>query len=375
VQKMVGKLLADSHLGAEQRLFLLNAMDRSSLKKMPMVWVQAMRGLLRDRDARVRSQTVALIRSRGIKNLDEDLKSIATHQVESEDLRTAALGVLVSHHVQLDNSSFQFLLLRLQPSTEATLRLSAAQVLGKAELSQEQLLHLAGNHLPHADALILSTLLGGFRAARSEEVGQALVTALLNPTVNLNGIDGKQLEQLLKNFPETVRTAAKPLLARFEQEQAARVQRLKKLQPLLIAGGDVGRGRGIFFGRKVACSSCHTIGADGGHVGPDLTSIGAIRSGHDLLEAIVFPSASFVPGHEVYRVKMKNSSEILSGVMGEQDEDVMTLVTGPNGDVRILRDQIASMEKSKVSLMPDGLDTSLTQPEFTDLLAFLQAQK
>jgi len=28
-----------------------------------------------------------------------------------------------------------------------------------------------------------------------------------------------------------------------------------------------------------------------------------------------------------------------------------------------------------VSLMPDGLDTSLTQSEFTDLLAFLQAQQ
>jgi len=32
--------------------------------------------------------------------------------------------------------------------------------------------------------------------------------------------------------------------------------------------------------------------------GPD--RVGAIRSGHDLLEAIVFPNASFVPGHEVY---------------------------------------------------------------------------
>jgi putative heme-binding domain-containing protein len=137
----------------------------------------------------------------------------------------------------------------------------------------------------------------------------------------------------------------------------------------------VGRGRGIFFGKKVACSSCHTIGAEGGHVGPDLTSIGSIRSGHDLLEAIVFPSASFVPGHEVYRVKTKNSGETLSGVIGEQEADAVILITGPNAELRIPRDQIALMERSTVSLMPEGLDTSLTQPEFTDLLAFLQAQR
>jgi len=158
-------------------------------------------------------------------------------------------------------------------------------------------------------------------------------------------------------------------------EQVARVGRLKQLQYLLTAGGDVGRGRNIFFGKKVACSTCHTIGTEGGHVGPDLTAIGSIRSGHDLLEAIVFPSASFVPGHEVYRVRTKTSSEILSGVIGEQDSDAIALITGPNAEVRIPRDRIASMEPSTVSLMPEGLDTSLSQQEFTDLLAFLQAQR
>src|SRR4029453_17385471 len=147
-----------------------------------------------------------------------------------------------------------------------------------------------------------------------------------------------------------------------------------KLEFLLTAGGDVGHGRNIFFGKRVACSSCHTIGAEGGHVGPDLTSIGSIRSGHDLLEAIVFPSASFVPGHEVYRVKTKNSSEVLSGVIAD-DPNAVILVTGPNAEIRIPRDQIASMEPSTVSLMPEGLDTSLAQQELTDLLAFLQAQR
>ena len=33
------------------------------------------------------------------------------------------------------------------------------------------------------------------------------------------------------------------------------------------------------------------------------------------------------------------------------------------------------MKPSSVSLMPEGLDESLTRAEFVDLLAFLQSQK
>jgi putative heme-binding domain-containing protein len=209
---------------------------------------------------------------------------------------------------------------------------------------------------------------------RDERVGKALVSALLNPKVNLNVIGSKRMEQLLQGLSGPVQSAAKPLRQRFEAEEGARTERLQKLEFLLTKGGDVGHGRSIFFGKRVACSSCHTIGAEGGHVGPDLTSVGSIRSGHDLLEAIVFPSASFVPGHEVYRVRTKNSNEVLSGVLAD-DPNAVILVTGPNAEVRIPRDQIASMEPSTISLMPEGLDTSLTQQEFTDLLAFLQAQR
>ena len=360
-------------MGPERRLFLLNAIDRSSLKEIPPAWINQFAKQLHDPDSRVRARAIGLIRSRGLRDLDEELKLLSNDQREPADLRTAALGALVLHHVPLQEANFQFLLSQLQPSTEAALRLSAAQVLAQAQLDDGQLLQLANQHLPQADALILSTLLDAFRSSKSEEVNQALVAALLRPTVNLNSVDNKRLEQLLQNLPPQAQSAAQPLRARFQAEQAARLRQLKELQFLLTAGGDVGRGRGIFFGKKVACSSCHTIGAEGGHVGPDLTSIGSIRSGHDLLEAIVFPSASFVPGHEVYRVKTKNSSETLSGVIGEQEADAVILITGPNAELRIPRDQIALMERSTVSLMPEGLDTSLTRSEFTDLLAFLQA--
>src|SRR2546425_10358506 len=119
----------------------------------------------------------------------------------------------------------------------------------------------------------------------------------------------------------------------------------KSLEPLLH-GGDIDRGREIFFGKKAGCASCHTIMADGGDVGPDLTGVGAIRSGLDLLEAIVYPSASFVPGHEVYRVE--TAHEVYTGVQGESAPDSVLIISGPRDRVRIPRKEILSIRPSSV---------------------------
>jgi putative heme-binding domain-containing protein len=161
------------------------------------------------------------------------------------------------------------------------------------------------------------------------------------------------------------------LLDRIQASQQARVKRLTELEPLLI-GGDVGRGRGVFFGQKAACFGCHAIGREGGKLGPDLTAIGAIRSGRDLIEALIFPSASFVPGYEPYRIETK--TDTFTGVIGSQTPEVVVLKTGANAEERIPRDTIRSITPGTVSIMPEGLDVALTREELLDLLAFLQAQ-
>ena len=108
-------------------------------------------------------------------------------------------------------------------------------------------------------------------------------------------------------------------------------------------------------------------------MGPDLTAIGQVRTEKDLLEAIVYPSASFVPGHEVYRVE--TATEIYTGVQGESSPDAVLIISGPRDRVRIPRKEIRSMRPSTVSLMPDGFADNLTPHEISDLMAFLLSQK
>ena len=180
-----------------------------------------------------------------------------------------------------------------------------------------------------------------------------------------------QVARALATFPVAVKAAAKLLLAELKLAEAEQGKRLEELAPLL-AGGDVGRGRNVFFGQKAICGTCHTIGKDGGHLGPDLTSIGAIRSGRDILEAIVFPNVTQVPGHEAFLVRADKS--IYVGIVVDETASALTLRNAPGVEVRLERSTIESITSSPISLMPAGLDRNLTQKEFRDLLTFLQSQ-
>ena len=373
VQRTVADLLGEANAGTRRDLFLLDTIDHCQLNEFPAVWTGRIGELLDYPTPSVRLRALNLVRTLQINGLDDHLEKIASSENSPPELRTTALAILVRKRPGLNDAALQFLLGLLGKNHDAATRLAAAQVLGNAGLSNTQLIKLANGYLQHADTLILPRLLDAFRSSTSEEAGKAMVSALLKSQVTIGEPDAKRLAEILDKYPPDVRSAAHPLLARLQELQKARIERLRHLEPLLSAGGDIGRGRRVFYGEKVACYHCHTIGNQGGHVGPDLTAVGAIRSGHDILEAIVFPSASFVPGFEIYNVETK--TDTYAGVRGQDTPDALTLVTGPNAEIRIPRKQIVSIKPSSVSLMPEGLDESITRAEFIDLLAFLQSQK
>ena len=130
----------------------------------------------------------------------------------------------------------------------------------------------------------------------------------------------------------------------------------------------------MFNSPKAACASCHAIGYRGGKVGPDLTQIGKIRSARDLLEAIVFPSASFVRSYEPVEVRTRKG-KVYNGLLRQEGAEEVVLVLGAEEQVRLRRRDIEEMVPGKVSIMPAGLDKQLTRRELADLVAFLRACK
>ena len=372
MRKSMAGSLGDGSLDASRQLFLLDSAEACSSKEFPGEWTAGLGKLLAHGDARVRVRAIGLLRARGVSALDADLRRLADNAAEPDDVRVAAQSALGSRHPKLAASDFQYLASRLAPKVDATAKLAAGQVIGRSEFDEAQLLDIAQRRLREADPLVLPNLLDAFRNGSTERVGLALIASLSAMESSLGTVGSQRVDQLVAKFPSSVQAEARPLVARIEAGRKSRLEKLVRLEPALSARGDVTKGKELFFGAKTGCSSCHTIGVVGGHVGPDLTSIGAIRSPHDLLEAIVLPSESFVPGHEVYRVR--TAAEVYSGVLGKSSPDAIRLITGPGDEVRIPRKDIVKMGFAPVSLMPEGFDEVLSMKEMTDLIAYLRAQ-
>jgi putative heme-binding domain-containing protein len=106
--------------------------------------------------------------------------------------------------------------------------------------------------------------------------------------------------------------------------------------------------------------------------GPDLTKIGAIRSGGDLLESILYPSSSFAQGYEPYLLTRRDGEE-LSGILVAQGPEGVSLRDATGLLHRVRATDVASLERQQLSSMPEGLEQLLTLEQFRDLLAYLQS--
>jgi putative heme-binding domain-containing protein len=246
-------------------------------------------------------------------------------------------------------------------------RAAAASQFARAKLSGAQQLALIKS-IPAVGPLELTRLLRAI-TAKDEQTGHALIGAL-GKAEGLGGLSESGLRTALAPFPPAVQEAAKPLLKKLAIDVEAQAKRLAELESNL-KGGDIGRGHLIFNGKAV-CITCHKMGYRGGKMGPDLTRIGRVRTERDLLEAIAFPSASFVRGYEPMLLKTKNGEQSVGVILGETATHIQ-LAMGPALERRVPRNEITEIKPAPISLMPAGLDRVLTQQELADLIAFLKS--
>jgi putative membrane-bound dehydrogenase-like protein len=357
---------------AHHKLLMLSVMAGTQLKQFPDVWSVQIQNLLASTNTSVKVKTSALqlVRLRGLKSMSESLKSLAADAKNPVALRTEALAALLATGPKsLSDDQFSYLLTQLTPNAEAPLQLQAASALGIAELSENQLLQLARNYLPQANAFILPRLTPVFAVGGSSEIGKAVASALTNSPA-LDSYSESAIQKIFLKYPDDVKPFADRLVNKLAKVHGDRIKYLQTLENQ-IKTGVLENGRKLFFGKAV-CSACHTVGAEGGSLGPDLTSIQRDRSAHDLLEAIVYPSATFVREFETYRIKTKTQEHI--GIIRERSPEVIVLHTSPQTVVRIPGNEILSMDIQDVSMMPQGLDKSLTQQEMADLMVFLLGQ-
>jgi len=298
------------------------------------------------------------------------LTQVGVASGESAAVRIAAVRAL-PEAMPLQEPVFRLLLENINPKAAVEVRGDAVAALTRSALNDEQRMQLA-DALADAGPMELTRLLDSFEKGANEAVGLRLIEALKKSSV-VASLPPDFVIQKVAKFPESVKKAAEALPRTSQGDVLAQRAHLEEMLAQL-KGGDIRRGQAVFNDAKVACVSCHSMGYLGGKVGPDLTTIGQVRTEMDLLEAILYPSVSFVRSYEPVTVKTKDG-EAHSGILRGDNEQGVLLVNGPNMEERIARGEIVDMRPGTVSIMPAGLETQLNKQELADLLAFLKGTK
>jgi putative membrane-bound dehydrogenase-like protein len=372
VRALVAGTAADTQAPGWRRAWALETMGRSHVAPLPESWFNALAGSVHDSNKLVRRAAVRAAAVLQPPRLDPELGALAENDREPADLRLAALRAAMRRHPAPTPAAFDLLIGQLGAKESALAVLTAAELAGLARLNDSQRLRLLD--AVRGQVLVTPAILSrAFAPPISPQAAAAWVAYLessLRGGWRPSSAELTALLDVLADLPPARRADLLRLNARALRDRQAL---LAEYRPLL-ENGDPGRGRTVFFGKTAACATCHRVGVDGGQIGPDLTRIGAIRSGLDLLESIVWPSSTFAQGFEPYAVATADG-RILDGVIARQDAGVVVLRNSTGAETRLRRDEIVELRRSDTSLMPDALAGALTRDELRDLLAFLQSQK
>ncbi len=373
VQELVAEQLRTvGDVPAERQVFMLETLALTSLPALPKVWTDALEAALGQKDTAVRREAVRTAAVLQAVGLGDRLARLADDTTAPADVRLDALRAVVMRRPSISEAAFVLLREQFGPTADPLARLASAELLGRSNLSAAQLKQTlaAVRGEPLVSPGVLLPMLGRCVTA---ETGPEILDYLAESLRGGWRPPDASLETFVNALPKELQGRGATLRDLRRQQDERQRARLAEFEPLL-QGGDPERGRQVFLGKKAACVNCHRVGREGGLIGPDLTKVGAVRTGGDILESIVFPSSTIAQGYEAYAVAT-SEGRTLGGVLVRQSADTVVLRDSGGADILLRRDRVEWLQQQPISLMPEGLERALSREEMRDLLAYLQALK
>ena len=144
---------------------------------------------------------------------------------------------------------------------------------------------------------------------------------------------------------------------------------IDRLNGVIETGSGVPRnGKSLFVER---CGKCHQLFEDGGAIGPNLTQHDR-RDLRQMLVNVVNPSLSLREGYESH-VVMTEDGRTVSGLMMDQDNQVVVIKDHQGNTQLIPREGIEEIAKIPRSLMPEDTLRDLDDQQIRDLFAYLRS--
>jgi len=156
--------------------------------------------------------------------------------------------------------------------------------------------------------------------------------------------------------------------------QSQNAEPLPPISELTKRQGDPKHGKDVFESQTAVCSTCHQINGKGGEVGPNLSEIGTKLGKDALYQAILDPSAGISFGYEAWSIELKNGDEAY-GLITSETEDEITMKNQNGVVTKYKRQEIAKRQKSTTSIMPTGLQLTMSMQDLVDLVEYLASLK
>jgi putative heme-binding domain-containing protein len=132
--------------------------------------------------------------------------------------------------------------------------------------------------------------------------------------------------------------------------------------------GNAARGRDVYA--RSGCAGCHRIGGQGSVYGPDLTRIGAARSGDYIKDSVVNPSADIPGEYEGVTVVTRDGKRI-TGIRVNEDSFSVQLRDPAQKFRMFQKNEVREVIQEKKSLMPPY--ASMGPEDLQSLLAYLDS--
>jgi len=249
---------------------------------------------------------------------------------------------------------------------EKSVRVVALDLLPKTDMPTEMMVALLSDVIDtrtteEKQAALIT--LGSLRTEHAEKVLDTLLTEMEEG--KLSGEIHLELAEAIDSIgSESLKTRYQEITSQLSPDS------LKAAYNSVLAGGDVARGRNLFFRDQTAqCMRCHSYNDYGGNAGPRLNGVASRLTQEQLLEALIEPSARIAPGYGIVTVNLKNGKSV-AGILQEERKNSILLKMGEKPDTVINKTDIVKQTAAPSSMPP--MRYLLTKRQLRDLMSFLK---
>lgn len=196
-----------------------------------------------------------------------------------------------------------------------------------------------------------------FRKVRN---GELLPRTLIQPKVE---------ERILLNISDGQQKEFKAITAKLEpisKERQTLIDTRLIVFNSLTEPVSLDSGKMVF---KQNCAACHTIGNEGGTIGPQLDGVGKWGP-RSLTEKILDPNRNISESFRNYTITLKDG-KVMSGLFRREEGEVIVFADISGKEFSVPKENIAEQKASKYTLMPDHFGNVLSQREYNALLKYL----